>query len=45
MFEVIGPHMETDLSKCWDDCISSAEAFPYDPEKDPRVMLFDNADL
>lgn len=45
MFEVIGPHMENDLSNCWNDSISSAESFDYDPVSDPRVMLFDKKDL
>lgn len=45
MFEVIGPYIENDLSNCWNDAISSAESFPYDPIKDPRVLLFDKKGL
>jgi hypothetical protein len=45
MFEVVGPHMENELSNCWNDAISSAQSFLYDPVKDPRVMLFDKKDL
>lgn len=45
MFEIAGPYMETSLSNCWNDAISSAESFYYNPETEPRVMLFDNPNL